>query len=180
MINKWRAIMSRSLRTILMITVIVFIQSSTFVYESKVENENVNKNVNLSTMALKIDEIEENRLYSAIDTYTGDLTGYVFNCPLCGGTLACAPDYYIKDGKDYYDDPVYGRVKIVASSRNLSCGTIVRFNSSRISDKPVIAIVLDRGVTGNSLDLLAPNLEYATKNIGRSSITYDVLRQGWE
>ena len=178
--NKWKAIISRSLRTILMITVIVFIQSSTFVYESKVENENVNKNVNLSTMALKIDEIEANNLYSAKDTYTGDLTGYVFNCPLCNGTLACKPKYDIKDGKDYYDDEVYGRVKIVASSSNLECGTIVRFNSSRISDKPVIAVVLDRGVTGNSLDLLSPSLEYATHNVGRSSITYDVLRQGWE
>ena len=180
MINKWKGIISKSVRGLLIIASILFIQSSTFVYESKVENENVNKNVNLSTMALKINEIEENRLYSAIDTYTGDLTGYVYNCPLCGGTLACAPKYNIRDGKDYYDDAIYGRVKIVASSRNLDCGTIVRFNSSRISDEPVIAIVLDRGVTGNSLDLLSPSLEYATHNVGRSSITYDVLRQGWE
>lgn len=180
MINKWKGIISKSIKSLLIIASILFIQSSTYIFESKVENVNVNKNVNLSTMALKIDEIEENRLYSAIDTYTGDLTGYVYNCPLCGGTLACAPKYNIKDGKDYYDDSVYGRVKIVASSRNLDCGTIVRFNSSRISDEPVVAIVLDRGVTGNSLDLLSPSLEYATHNVGRSSITYDVLRQGWE
>lgn len=180
MIGKWNIIISRSIKTIMMITIVILVQSSTFVFESKVENVNVNKNVNLSTMALKIDEMEQNRLYTAIDTYTGDLTGYVFNCPLCGGTLACASGYNIRDGRDYYEDSIYGRVKIVASSRNLKCGSIVRFNSPRISEDPIVAIVLDRGVTGNSLDLLSPNLEYATKNVGRSSITYDVLRQGWE
>lgn len=159
---------------------LIVVQSSTFVFDNNVENENVNKNVNLSTMALKIDEIESNKLYTAIDTYTGDLTAYVFNCPLCGGKLACKSSYDITDGRDYYDDNSYGRVKIVASSSNLGCGSIVRFNSSRISDEPIIAIVLDRGVRGNSLDLLVPSLEYANKYVGRSSITYDVLRQGWE
>ena len=77
--------------------------------ETKVHNENENKNVNLSTMALKVIENESNNLYSAKDTYTGDLTGYVYNCPLCNGTLACKPKYNIKDGKNtYLDENVIG------------------------------------------------------------------------
>lgn len=158
--------------------VFIFAKSSVFITEDKIENSNINKVANLTTMALKVEEFESNNLYSAKDTYTGDLTGYVFNCPLCGGTLGCLSSYNIRDGRDYYDDANYGRVKIVASSSRLACGTIVRFNSSRISNEPVIAIVLDRGVTGNSLDLLSPNLDYA-KMVGRSSITYDILRKGW-
>ena len=163
------------------LTIMGFIaKSSTNVEVAKVENENVNKTINLSTMALKVIEVEKNLKFTAIDTYTGDLTGYVYNCPLCNGTLACKPSYNIKDGTNTYVDDEYGEVYIVASSKNLPCGSIVSFYSNRISDDKIVAIVLDRGVTGNSLDFLSPSLSYAYDNIGRSSITYDVLRSGWE
>ena len=171
---------NRTIRCLIIAIVFVLIHSSNLIYsEVKVENENVNKVVNLSTMALKVEEFEENAFYRALDTYTGDLTGYTFDCPLCGGTLACKSDYDIRDGKDYYDDETYDRVKIVASSSNLPCGSIVRFNNEKISSEPIIAIVLDRGVLGNDLDLLAPSDEYARTMIGRRSVTYDVLRRGW-
>ena len=42
----------------------------------------------------------------------------------------------------------------------------------------MLAIVLDRGVRGNALDLLSKDVEFAL-NLGRSVITYDVLREGW-
>ena len=61
----------------------------------------------------------------------------------------------------------------------MPCGSIVRIYSNRISEEPTIAIVLDRGVRGNALDLLSPNLEYAYSKVGRSVITYDVLRFGY-
>lgn len=173
-------IINKTLKTFIILGLSFIVHSSTSVMETKVHNENENKNVNLSTMALKVIENESNNLYSAKDTYTGDLTGYVYNCPLCNGTLACKPKYNIKDGKNTYLDEDYGNVKIVASSKNLACGSIIRFDSERISDDPVIAIVLDRGVLGNDIDFLSPNLEYALNFVGRSSITYDVLREGWE
>ena len=129
-------------------------------------------------MALKLEEIIENDLYSAKDTFSGDLTGYVYNCPLCNGTLGCLISYDITDGKTTYVDDVYGEVRIVASSKNLPCGSIIRFSTKRISNEPVLAIVLDRGVRGNAIDLLSKDLENAL-NVGRSVITYDVLRTGW-
>jgi len=167
--------------TIKLVVIILFVVLSTcyvHVIETKTYSDNVNKSINLSTMAMKLEELIENDIYSAKDTYTGDLTGYVYNCPLCTGQLACKWQYDVTDGKTTYDDETYGVVRIVASSKNLPCGTIIRFNNDRVSSEPVLAIVLDRGVRGNALDLLSKDVEYAL-NLGRSVITYDVLREGW-
>lgn len=147
--------------------------------ETRMNSDATNRTINLSTMALKLEEDIRNDLYSAKDTYTGDLTGYDANCPLCGGTLACKPNYYVKDGTDTYIDPIYGNVRIVASSKNLPCGSIVRFQLPTLSNEPILAIVLDRGVLGNDLDLLTPNESFARTFVGRRSISYDILRQGY-
>ena len=171
-------VINYTIRYLVIILFVVLASNYVNIIENKSYSDNINKNVNLSTMALKIDEFKENDIYSAKDTYTGDLTGYVYNCPLCNGTLGCMPSYYIKDGTTTYNDETYGSVRIVASSSNLPCGSIVRFETSRVSNEPVYAIVLDRGVRGNALDLLSSDLNYAL-NVGRSIITYDVLREGW-
>ncbi|MBE6156631.1 MAG: hypothetical protein E7161_02685 [Firmicutes bacterium] len=168
-------------RTIRLMIIILFVMLSTsyvHVIETKTYSSNTNKTVNLSTMAMKLEELIENDIYSAKDTYTGDLTGYVYNCPLCTGLLACNWRYDVTDGKTTYPDETYGNVRIVASSKNLPCGTIIRFDSERVSDEPTLAIVLDRGVRGNALDLLSKDVDYAL-TLGRSVITYDVLREGW-
>lgn len=173
-------IIFRFIKSMIIIFVIVLSSSNDRTFETMVNNNNLNKTVNLSTMALKISEFNYDKLYGAKDSFTGDLTGYVFNCPLCTGHLACMSNYNIKDGTITYPDKEYGVVNIVASSANLPCGTIIRFNSNRISSTPVYAIVLDRGVLGTAIDFLSPNLEYAVTDVGRSQITYDVLRKGWQ
>ncbi len=116
-------------------------------------------------------QVVSNKLY-------GDLTGYSADCPLCNGTLACARNYnvYQNNVVTYYDN-TYGNVRIVASSRNLPCGSIVKINSSRVPGQ--LAIVLDRGVLGNDLDLLVPTEQYAIQYVGRSKVSYEVLRRGW-
>ncbi len=168
------------IRLILVVLIVLVANTSANIYETKIENKNVNNTINLSTMALKVIEVNKANKYFPKDTFTGDLTGYAYNCPLCGGTLGCMPKYNIKDGTVTYPDATYGTVRIVASSKNLPCGSIIRFNSDRVSDSEVFAIVLDRGVGGNAIDLLVPSEDYASKYIGRSSITYDVLRSGWD
>ena len=166
----------------LQIGILVFLIFLANISENKnyasVSNNASNRVINLTTMALKLEEDIKNDLYSAKDTFVGDITGYGADCPLCGGTLACKPSYYVKDGTDTYVDSEYGKVNIVASSSNLACGSVVRF-SSKLSNEPMYAIVLDRGVLGNDLDLLTPSESYALNNVGRSSITYEVLRDGW-
>jgi hypothetical protein len=179
MIRKLSKYFLTSIKISLIFFVVFIAGSNATIKLNKVENENINRNVDLTTMALKVNEMIENDLYAVKDTYTGQLTGYAHDCPLCGGTLACAYRYNVRDRRDYYPDKEYGTVKIVASSKNLPCGTIIRFNKKSISPDPIIAIVLDRGVPGNNLDLLTSTEEYARKYIGRSTITYDVLRIGW-
>ena len=164
----------------ILVLLVIFVESSNNIKETKVLNDNYNKSIDLSTMALKLKEDIANDLYSAKDTFTGDLTGYTADCPLCSGRLACLPNYYVLDGTDTYQDVSYGNVRIVASSKNLPCGSIIRFNKERISDEPILAIVLDRGVLGNDIDLLTPEVSYANSYVGRSVITYDVLRSGWQ
>lgn len=168
------------IRMSIVIFMFIVAKSSSDIKIATVENNNVNKIVNLTTMAMKIIEVEDTIKYTPVATYTGDLTGYAYNCPLCNGTLGCMPKYNIKDGTTTYKDYEYGEVKIVASSKNIACGSIIRFKSNRVGEGEQFAIVLDRGVGGYALDLLTPSEEYASKYIGRSKITYDVLRSGWE
>ncbi len=122
-------------------------------------------------------EKKENPLY----TFNGELTGYSGDCPLCSGYLACPPRTNVLKSGIYFNDNTYGKVRIVASSKNYPCGTILRVNVKKIQDEPITAIVLDRGVPGNVIDLLVENEEYAIKHVGRvKSLNFDVLREGWK
>lgn len=175
-----KRIIFRTIKLAILIAVIFVSSSKVNVYESKVTNNNLNKAVDLSTMAKKVDEFDYDALYSAKDTYTGYLTGYVYNCPACTGRLACMANLDLSGGRTTYLDDTYGEVRIVASSGNLSCGTVVKFNAPSVSSEPILAIVLDRGVLGSDLDLLSESVDYAYTHVGRSTISYDVIRNGWE
>lgn len=147
--------------------------------ETKTTNNNLNKTLDLHAMAIKYEEIVRNDLYTPIDTYNGDLTGYAADCPLCNGHLGCTGQNVL-DGTTTYNDKDYGEVRIVASSRSLACGSIIEFDGSVINVKgKVTAIVLDRGVLGTDLDLLVESEKYASDYIGRHLISYNVLRRGY-
>lgn len=154
----------------------------------KTENFNLNMTLGLTAMAEKEEEeipreviVEKNKTNSPVlKKYTGDLTGYAADCPLCNGTLACKRSYNVyRNNVVTYDDETYGNVRIVASSKQLACGSVVRFSVNSISSEPIYAIVLDRGVTGNSLDLLMPTEDAARREVGRKKVTYEVVRNGW-
>ena len=118
---------------------------------------------------------------SPLYTFTGELTGYAGDCPLCSGYLACPPRTNVLKEGIYYKDKTYGTVRIVASSKDYPCGTILKFNVNKLSQEPIIAIVLDRGVSGNVIDLLTETEENAIKNIGRvRNLEFEVLRKGWK
>lgn len=137
-------------------------------------NDNSNKTLDLTAMAIKYEQIKLQDLYYPLDTFVGDLTGYVADCPLCGGTLGCTGQNVL-DGTTTYNDKQYGTVRILASSSNIACGSIVTYN---LNNEKVTAIVLDRGVLGTDLDLLVGS-ENQAYSIGRRNISYDVLRFGW-
>ena len=164
------------IKSVLLLIAIFVLIGATNGNEIKVSNSNLNLSLDLNAMANKVEEDIKNDIYSSKDTYTGYLTGYAADCPLCGGTLACMSSLDVLHGNVNYQD---GNVKIVASSKNLACGTVIKFQSDKLSSEPVLAIVLDRGVTGTAIDLLSSSEDEARQNVGRSIISYDVVRKGW-
>lgn len=172
---KIRKILKATKILIIFTMIAVCVQTGIIEQEVKTRNNNLNKTLDLTAMALKIDEINHNDLYYPLDTYNGVLTGYAANCPLCGGTLGCTGQNVL-DGTTTYQDKDYGTVKIVASSTSLPCGSIVNFS---LNNENITAIVLDRGVTGTALDLLVESENYAITNVGRKNISYQILRFGY-
>ena len=163
---------------LVLVTVVFVMEIKTVNHDLLINNSDIEKTIDLNKMNLKANELKYDDLYGAKETYTGDLTAYVYNCPACTGELYCNWRYDLSDGTTTYVDKTYGEVAIVASSKNLPCGSIIRFDSKRISNDPVYAIVLDRGVLGTAIDFLTDTEDHANI-IGRSKITYDVVRIGY-
>lgn len=185
LIKSWIKMGFRLIKVILIIILISLVTTNVSNKEEfEVKNFHLNRSFDLTAYALKEEEEVPVplKVVNTTSKYqrTGNLTGYAADCPLCNGHLACKRSYNVyKNNVVTYNDEDYGEVRIVASSKNLLCGSIIRFKSSRVSKEDTYAIVLDRGVLGNNIDLLVPSESYASKYIGRSKITYDVLREGW-
>jgi hypothetical protein len=144
-------------------------------------NTNLEKSVDVSIIRETQNELFSKETYNPLYTFTGELTGYGGDCPLCSGRVGCPPRINVLKEGIYYKDKTYGTVRIVASSKNYPCGTILRFNVKKLSADPIIAIVLDRGVSGNVIDLLTESEDYASKYVGRvKNLQFEVLREGWK
>ena len=170
----------RGIQGILLVGAAMLLGSSSGInYYNNTSNSNLDFTLDLNAMAMKLENDIKNDIYSAKDTYTGYLTGYGADCPLCSGHLACMSNLDVLSGDVTYEDKTYGKVNIVASSKALPCGTIIRINEHKLHSEPMYAIVLDRGVSKYNLDLLTVSEAYAYKNVGRSVVSYDVLRKGW-
>ncbi len=181
------------LKIFILISAILILETKATDMVLNAQNSNLNKQVDLKSLAiLDIKEEEQKNATETLSqteeepvapmpiaTYDGRMTGYVYNCPKCSGRLACDSSIDLRNGNINYYDNTYGNVRIVASSKNLECGSIVSINASSVSSEPIIAIVLDRGVSGTKLDLLMPSEHEARKNVGNTKITYDVLRRGY-
>lgn len=187
-----KKIVKYTLRTIqicLIISLLLVVEIKSSTNLSKIENSNLNKSLDLNAMKMMSENIiqaENNNLVieqsnneNIINTVSGKLTGYVYNCPTCSKKLACDSSIDLSNGNVYYKDAEFGDVRIVASSGKYPCGTIVRFKKDSISSEPVTAIVLDRGVSGNTLDLLVESVNIAKSTVGSSNISYNILRNGW-
>lgn len=162
---------------------VCFLNKSSYnnVISSVSMNTNINKALDIEVIENSQQELYKASIYDPIYTFVGELTGYSGDCPLCSGYLACPPRTNVLEKGIYYDDKTYGNIRIVASSKNYPCGSVIRFKVNKLSDEPIIAIVLDRGVGGNDIDLLTEDETYAIKNIGRvKNITFEVLRNGWK
>lgn len=143
-------------------------------------NENINKALSYEIIEDQQSGAYTDSLYTPTSSFVGDLTGYSGDCPLCSGVVACKPRINVLEKGIIFKDSQYGEVRMVASSKKYPCGTILEFSSSKISDKPIIAVVMDRGVGGNDIDLLVNNQLEARKTVGRvRNLNFNILRVGW-
>ena len=175
----------RLLQFIIVICVCYFMHSSTFVYHTTVDANNVNvlKNIDYQTFENEQLASYQESIYTPISSFNAELTGYGADCEGCSGILACAPITNVFEKGIYFEDATYGTVRVVAASREYPCGTIMRFKNKKLDDEPIIAIVMDRGgvIVDNRLDLLTESEAYSEKYVGRIyDLKVDVLRRGWK
>ena len=170
------------IEVVIVIATLLFVNKETYSISSLsvATNTNYGKSVDVSVMQNVQKELYSQGIDNPIYSFVGELTGYAGDCPLCSGYLACPPRTNVLKKGIYFNDDTYGRIRIVASSKKYPCGTIIRFNVGKLSDEPITAIVLDRGVGGNVIDLLVENEDFARKKVGRvRNLNIDVLREGW-
>lgn len=115
----------------------------------------------------------------AIETFTGNLTGYGPDCVGCGGKTSTGYDL---TQNIYYEDAEFGIVRIVAADKYFPFYSIIRISGVPGMDS-FLAIVLDRGGNvgfdkGTLFDLAFstekdPNILGLTRNV-----KFEVLRSG--
>lgn len=113
--------------------------------------------------------------------FHGSMTAYGPDCKGCGGKTGCPPRQNVTNGNIYFNDNDYGKVRIVASSSAIPCGTMLRISNLSISKEPIYAIVLDRGsaIQGTKMDLLYKSEATAISFGRQSKVLFEVLRWGW-
>ena len=112
--------------------------------------------------------------------FTGTLTGYGPDCVGCSGVVACKPHPNVKNNI-YYNDPEYGKIRILAADRSIPCGSIIKISNFKFIGEEFYGIVLDRGgsIVGLTMDLLYPS-EDDTVIIGRQyKINFKIERWGY-
>ena len=153
-----------------------------------IQNNNIQQN---NVITKESSTIVENK--TTVEEFTGRLTGYGPNCRGCSGTgnLACKTRektvFSLKNDGIYYNDSVYGKVRIVAAATSkFKCGTIITI--TKPGQQPFTAVVLD---TGGSMRKAWANgtvwmdLAYedetmsGSDNLTGSNIKFSVQRYGW-
>ena len=97
-----------------------------------VENESISKALDRTVIQETQNEIYKKGTYNPIYTFKGELTGYVGDCPLCTGYLACPPRTNVLKKGIYYTDKTYGKIRIVASNRKYAIKKVGRVRNLNV------------------------------------------------
>lgn len=111
-------------------------------------------------------------------SFYGKLTHYGPDCAGCGGHLGCNGQD-ARNGNIYYEDKEYGTVRIVAASKTLPCGSIIRINVDAYDPNGMYAIVLDRGVGDGVIDLLKTSEKAKAPSRTVNNVKFDIVRYGY-
>ncbi len=132
---------------------------------------------------IPVNTMEEAAQYGPTNpvSFVGQMTAYKSNCAGCTGKVSCPPRQDVRNGNIYYNDAVYGTVRIMAADPHIPCGTIVKITNLTFTPEPVIGIVLDRGglIKGNIMDFLIGENEDMNLVGRQRNVSYEVVRWGW-
>lgn len=109
-------------------------------------------------------------------SFKAKLVHYGPDCASCGGHLGCNGQN-AKNGNIYYNDKEYGKIRIVAASSLLPCGSILRINLDAYDNMYVI--VLDRGVDSSMIDLLKESQKSKSPVRTVNNVVFDIVRYGY-
>lgn len=145
-----------------------------------IENNNVhydeNDNSNIEPVFYEdFNDAVENAKYFPT-SFNGKLTHYGPDCALCGGHLGCNGQD-VRNGNIYYDDKEYGVLRIVATTKSIPCGSILKLNIKEYENMYVI--VLDRGVSGAHVDLLKTSEKAVSPVRTLNDVKFDIIRWGY-
>lgn len=122
------------------------------------------------------DAVENSKYFPT--SFIGKLTHYGPDCALCGGHLGCNGQD-ARNGNIYYNDKEYGTVRIVATSKAIPCGSIIRINVDVYDKNGMYAIVLDRGVGASHVDLLKTSETAISPVRTTNNVRFDIVRYGY-
>lgn len=108
------------------------------------------------------------------ETHNGyKLTHYGWDCKGCSGNTAAG--YNVKH-TIYYNDSSYGKVRIVAM-KNIPLYSIIKIKNYKLGGD-ITAIVLDRGVGSNVIDLLVESEKKSSQLGIQKGVQIEILRKG--
>ena len=157
------------------------------------ENINLNKSVSAKELLNSYQELDERMtapvFYDSFEaavynaqfeetSFVGKLVHYGPDCPECSGRLGCNGQD-ARGGNIYYNDSEYGKVRIVAMSSSIPCGSMIRINVDAYDPEGMYAIVLDRGVSGAMVDLLKESGSSYSPVRTVDGVTFDIVRYGY-
>lgn len=109
-------------------------------------------------------------------SFKAKLVHYGPDCASCGGRLGCNGQN-AKNGNIYYNDKEFGKIRIVAASTLLPCGSILKINLDAYDNMYVI--VLDRGVDSSMIDLLKESQRSKSPVRTVNNVVFDIVRYGY-
>lgn len=158
-----------------------------------VKNNNLNKSVPTKELVNSFQELDKRTInpvmYNSFEeavynsqyyptSFVGKLVHYGPDCPECGGHLGCNGQD-ARNGNIYYNDAEYGKVRIVAMSSTIPCGSMIKINVDAYDPDGMYAIVLDRGVSGAMVDLLKESSKSKSPIRTVNDVTFDIVRYGY-
>ena len=102
------------------------------------------------------------------------LTHYGYDCKGCGGRTATGYDI---SKTIYYNDSTYGKVRIVAMCSKIPLYSIIKIKNYKLGGD-ILAIVIDRGVGCNTIDLAVENEKASSKYGIQNNVKIEILRKG--